>query len=39
MTASISNLFDQKRGRRIDMIMQDEINKETIRRYYFNKKG
>jgi hypothetical protein len=26
-------------GRRGEMIMQDEINKETIRRYYLNRKG
>jgi hypothetical protein len=26
-------------GRRGETIMQDEINKETIRRYYLNRKG
>ncbi len=26
-------------GRRGEIIMQDEISKETIRRYYFNQKG
>ena len=26
-------------GRRGEMIMQDEISKETIRRYYLNQKG
>jgi hypothetical protein len=26
-------------GRRGEIIMQDEINKETIRRYYSNQKG
>jgi hypothetical protein len=39
MTASIATLFDQTRERRVDMIMQNEFNKETIRRYYLNEKG